>query len=92
MSSCASNGQTGAIRGNVALARGDLPAGHLALTSLELIGKASARARDLVNQIRAFGPSNPQVLAHQPLRPRTCGRTAGRSSRCWSTGAPTPGM
>jgi len=63
------NNMLGAILGNVALARGDLPAGHSALTSLEQIKKASLRARELVQQILAFSRRQPQALFNQPLRP-----------------------
>ena len=44
-----------AIMGNVELARQDVGPGHLALESLEEIRKASRRAKDLVQQILAFG-------------------------------------
>ena len=43
------------ILGNVDLARQDLAPGHPALVSLEEIGKASRRAKELVQQILAFG-------------------------------------
>jgi PAS domain S-box-containing protein len=43
------------IIGNVELARQDVGAAHPALESLEEIGKAARRARDLVQQILAFG-------------------------------------
>jgi len=42
------------IIGNVELARQDVGPGHAALASLEEIGKASRRAKDLVRQILAF--------------------------------------
>ncbi|MGP1680479.1 MAG: hybrid sensor histidine kinase/response regulator [Burkholderiales bacterium] len=42
------------IIGNVELARQDVGPGHAALVSLEEIGKASRRAKDLVQQILAF--------------------------------------
>ncbi len=44
-----------AIMGNVELARQDVGPGHLALESLDEIGKASLRAKELVQQILAFG-------------------------------------
>ena len=44
-----------AIMGNVELARQDVGHGHLALESLDEIGKASLRAKELVRQILAFG-------------------------------------
>jgi PAS domain S-box-containing protein len=44
-----------AIMGNVELARQDVGHGHLALESLDEIGKASLRAKELVQQILAFG-------------------------------------
>jgi two-component system, cell cycle sensor histidine kinase and response regulator CckA len=43
------------ILGNVDLARQDVGPGHPALVSLEEIGKASRRAKELVQQILAFG-------------------------------------
>jgi PAS domain S-box-containing protein len=43
-----------AIMGNVELAREDMEPGHAALESLEEIGKASRRAKNLVQQILAF--------------------------------------
>jgi len=44
-----------AISGNLELARQDMGPGHAALESLEEIDKASRRAKDLVQQILAFG-------------------------------------
>ncbi len=58
-----------AILGNVALAREDLAASHPAHGSLEQIRKASSRARDLVQQILAFGRRQPHALVNQPLQP-----------------------
>ena len=49
------NNIVAAIVGNVELARQDVGPGHPALESLEEIRKASRRARDLVQQILAFG-------------------------------------
>jgi PAS domain S-box-containing protein len=43
------------IIGNVELARQDVGPGHAALVSLDEIGKASRRAKDLVQQILSFG-------------------------------------
>ena len=43
------------ILGNLELARQDVGPSHTALVSLEEIGKASRRAKDLVQQILAFG-------------------------------------
>ena len=63
------NNILGAIMGNVALARDDLPAGHAALKSLDQIGKGGARARSLVQQILTFSRRQPQELVNQPLRP-----------------------
>ena len=48
-----------AILGNVELAKGDLPAGSTALVSLDEIGKAGRRARDLVRQILTFSRNEP---------------------------------
>jgi len=47
------------IIGNVELARQDVGPDHPALVSLEEIGKASRRARDLVQQILAFSRRQP---------------------------------
>jgi signal transduction histidine kinase len=58
-----------AILGNVALARDAIGAGHPAQASLEQVRKAASRARDLVQQILAFGRRQPQSLVAQPLRP-----------------------
>jgi signal transduction histidine kinase/CheY-like chemotaxis protein len=58
-----------AILGNVALARDDIGANHPAQASLEQIRKASSRARDLVQQILAFGRRQPHSLVAQPLQP-----------------------
>ena len=44
-----------AIMGNVELARQDVGPGHLALESLDEVSRASLRAKDLVQQILAFG-------------------------------------
>ncbi len=49
------NNALAAITGNVELARQDVGPGHPALESLDEIGKASRRAKDLVEQILAFG-------------------------------------
>ena len=49
------NNALASILGNVELARQDVGAGHEALVSLEEIGKASRRAKDLVQQILTFG-------------------------------------
>jgi signal transduction histidine kinase len=58
-----------AILGNVALAREDIGAHHPAHRSLEEIRKAGSRARDLVQQILAFGRRQPHSLRAQPLQP-----------------------
>nr|WP_229722955.1 ATP-binding protein [Xylophilus rhododendri] len=52
-----------AILGNVELAKGDLPSGAPALESLEEIGKAGRRARDLVRQILTFSRNEPTQRA-----------------------------
>ena len=49
------NNALAAILGNVELARQDVGPGHPALVSLDEIGKASRRSKDLVQQILAFG-------------------------------------
>ncbi len=48
-----------AILGNVSLATQDLPAEAPAMTSLQEIGKAGRRARDLVRQILTFSRNEP---------------------------------
>lgn len=48
------NNALAAILGNTELARQDVGAGHMALVSLDEIGKAGRRAKDLVQQILAF--------------------------------------
>jgi PAS domain S-box-containing protein len=53
------NNALAAILGNLDLARQDVGADHAALVSLEEIGKASRRAKDLVQQILAFGRRQP---------------------------------
>ena len=53
------------ISGNVELARQDVGTGHAALESLEEIDKASRRAKDLVQQILAFGRRQP--LERKPM-------------------------
>ena len=58
-----------AILGNVALARDDIGANHPAHRSLEEIRKAGSRARDLVQQILAFGRRQPHSLKAQALQP-----------------------
>ncbi len=49
------NNALATILGNIELARNDVGAGHAALVSLDEIAKASRRAKDLVQQILAFG-------------------------------------
>ena len=49
------NNALATILGNVELARQDIGPDHAALVSLEEIGKASRRAKDMVQQILAFG-------------------------------------
>ena len=49
------NNALAAIIGNVELARQDVGPDHVALVSLDEIGKASRRAKDLVQQILTFG-------------------------------------
>ena len=57
------------ILGNAALAGEEISATHPARKSLEQIRKASLRARDLVQQILAFGRRQPQALVNQSLQP-----------------------
>ena len=59
------NNALAAIIGNVELARQDVGAGHPALESLDEIGKASRRAKDLVQQILSFGRR--QKLERKPM-------------------------
>ena len=63
------NNALAAIMGNTELARQDVGPGHLALKSLEEIGKASRRARDLVQQILAFGRRQTLERKLIPLAP-----------------------
>ena len=58
------NNALASILGNVELARQDVGPGHVALVSLEEIGKASRRAKDLVQQILTFGRR--QTLERNP--------------------------
>jgi len=59
------NNALATILGNTELARQDMSANPLALESLEEIGKAGARARDLVQQILAF--SRRQSTERRPM-------------------------
>ena len=54
------------ILGNLALAREDVGADHPAQESLDEIGRASVRARHLVQQILAFSRRQAQELKRQP--------------------------
>ena len=57
------------ILGNLTLAREDVGPDHSAQESLDEIGRASVRARHLVQQILAFSRRQAQELKRQPLRP-----------------------
>jgi PAS domain S-box-containing protein len=59
------NNALAAILGNVELAREDVGPAHPALVSLEEIGKASRRAKALVQQILAFGRR--QKMERKPM-------------------------
>jgi PAS domain S-box-containing protein len=64
------NNIVSAIIGNIELAREDVGADHPARQSLDEIGKASRRARDLVKQILAFSRQQPEprhAVALSPL-------------------------
>ncbi|MEY4933454.1 MAG: hypothetical protein RLZZ403_1774 [Pseudomonadota bacterium] len=64
------NNALATILGNVELARQDVGPGHAALLSLEEIGKASRRAKALVQQILAFGrrqPTESKVIQLAPI-------------------------
>ncbi len=63
------NNLLGAISGNTQLALQDVGAHHPAALSLAQIGKACARARELVRQILAFSRRQAQDLVTQPLKP-----------------------
>ncbi|MCK9686315.1 PAS domain-containing hybrid sensor histidine kinase/response regulator [Scleromatobacter humisilvae] len=63
------NNALGAILGNAALAKEDLPAGHAACKSIEQIDVAAQRARAVVRQILAFSRRQAQELVVQPLAP-----------------------
>jgi PAS domain S-box-containing protein len=58
-----------AILGNAALARDRLPAEHPAAHHLAQIGQAGRHARNLVQQIVAFGRRQPLARVAQPLAP-----------------------
>ena len=58
-----------AILGNAALAREQLPPGHPAANHLAQIGQAGAHARNLVQQIVAFGRRQALARVAQPLAP-----------------------
>ena len=62
------NNIVAAILGNVELALGDVPAGSAGAVSLQEIRKAGRRARDLVQQILAFGrrQSNQRSVVRLP--------------------------
>jgi PAS domain S-box-containing protein len=57
------------ILGNLTLALEDVGRDHPARESLDEIGRASVRARHLVQQILAFSRRQVQELKHQSLRP-----------------------
>ncbi len=64
------NNIVAAIMGNLELARLDVGQQHAAIESLNEIGKASRRARDLVRQILAFGRRQehlPKVISLAPV-------------------------
>ena len=63
------NNIMGAILGNVALARQELPTDHAAAHSLAQIHKAGLRARSLVQKILSFARHAPLALSSQPLGP-----------------------
>ena len=63
------NNALATIVGNVELARQDVGPGHAALVSLEEVGKASRRAKALVEQILAFGRRQPTKSTVIPLAP-----------------------
>ena len=63
------NNALGAILGNAALARDDLPADHPACTSIRQIDVAAQRARAVVRQILAFSRRQAQELVVQPVQP-----------------------
>jgi PAS domain S-box-containing protein len=63
------NNLLAAILGNLALAREDVGADHVAQESLAEIHRAAIRARQLVQQILAFSRRQAQELQRQPLNP-----------------------
>ena len=63
------NNALATILGNTELARQDMSANPLALESLEEIGKAGGRARDLVQQILAFSRRQPTERRPMALAP-----------------------
>jgi len=62
------NNIMGAILGNVALARADLPVGHPAALSVAQIQLAGLRARSLVQKILSFTQRQAPQMQAQPLR------------------------
>jgi PAS domain S-box-containing protein len=77
------NNMLAIITGNAELVRQDVGAGHRALESLEEIGKASRRAKDLVQQILAFGRR--QVFE---LKPTSLSMVVLESARLLRAGLP----
>jgi signal transduction histidine kinase/ActR/RegA family two-component response regulator len=63
------NNLLAAILGNLALAREDVGADHLAEESLQEIHRAAIRARQLVQQILTFSRRQTQEFQRQPLTP-----------------------
>jgi PAS domain S-box-containing protein len=63
------NNLLAAILGNLALAREDVGADHLAQESLTEVHRAAIRARQLVQQILAFSRRQTHELQRQPLLP-----------------------
>ena len=63
------NNILGAILGHVGLLREQVPADAPARESVEQIGVAGSRARDLVQRILAFGREGAREFVRQPLRP-----------------------
>ncbi len=61
------NNIVAAILGNVELARSAIGAGHAALAPLDQVQKSARRARDIVQQILAFGRKQPPLLRVQSL-------------------------
>ncbi len=81
------NNIVAAITGNTEIARQDVGSGHPALESLEEIRKASGRAKELVQQILAFGRR--QTLSRKVIGLRSVAEESARLLRTTLLGTVT---